>query len=37
MVEKHNEYVNFFDEVDENYEFIEQNYLLSPTQVKNFK
>ena len=34
MVKKHSEYINFFDAVDINYLFIEQIYLLSPSQVK---
>ena len=37
MVKKHGDYIEFFDVVDENYELIEQNYLLSPTQVKIIK
>ena len=33
MVAKHNEYMDFFQVVNDNYKFIEDQYLLSPNEV----
>ena len=33
MVDKHNEYMDFFQVVNDNYKFIEDQYLLSPNEV----